>query len=420
MSASDRTVTMTAKRETAMRRAMTIHVETGADAGKTHEVAVGPIVVGRAEGVEVRLADPTVSQFHVELDAIDDTVFVSDLGSSNGTFAGEIAIDRGRVPAGTRIRLGDTVLAVALGAGTKIERSKATSFGALVGASPAMREVYGKLERLARASTGVLIEGERGTGKELAARALHENGPRHAAPFLAVDCVAIAPSVTGSLSTSILGAAAGGTVFFDEVGDLSLVLQSQLLDALPKHDVRVVGSTSRSLRELVNRGAFLEGLYLRLAQARIHMPALLEHAEDIKPLVQHFLSLLPFDARAARAIEPGALEALARRTYAGNVRELRAVVERAALLAGGPTIESADLAFGRALEARRPSDPLSAEAPIESFKEAKRTVIDEFEREYLERLLSRAGTNVSKAAALAGIERQSLRDLLKRHGLREE
>jgi DNA-binding NtrC family response regulator len=411
---------MTAKRENAMRRAMTIHVETGPDAGASHEIAVGPAVVGRAEGVEVRLGDPTVSQFHVELDAIDDTVFVSDLGSSNGTSAGEISIDRGRIPAGTKLRLGDSVIAVALGAATKIQRSKATSFGALVGSSPAMREVYGKLERLARANAAVLIEGERGTGKELAARALHESGPRQEGPFLLVDCVAIAPSLGDRLADSIFTAGAGGTIFFDEVGDLSPPLQAQLAAGLESHDVRVVASTSGSLRELVNRGVFREDLYRRLAHARVHMPALVEHPEDIKPLVQHFLSLLPFDARGARAIEPDALETLSRRTYAGNVRELRAVVERAAMLAGGPSIEAADVAFERVLETRSLTAPTNAADAIEPFKEAKRTVIDEFEREYLVRLLARAGTNVSKAAALAGIERQSLRDLLKRHGLRDD
>lgn len=420
MNESDRTVIMTAKRDTAMRRAMTIVVETGPDAGKVCEIAAGPAVVGRADGVEVCILDPTVSQFHVEIDAIDDTVFVADLGSSNGTFASEVALDRGRVPGGTKLRLGDSVIAVALGAATKIERSKVTSFGALVGSSPAMREVYGKLERLARTTAAVLIEGERGTGKELAARALHENGPRRDGPFVRIDCVALAPSVTDALSQSIFEAAAGGTVFFDEVGDLSSVVQAQLTGGLDGHDVRVVAATSKSLRELVNQGAFREDLYRRLAQARVHMPSLLEHAEDIKPLVQHFLSLLPFETKAARAIDPDALDTLARRSYAANVRELRAVVERAAMLAGGPSIEAADVAFERVLETHRADDTRYLADTIEPFKEAKRTVVDEFEREYLIRLLARAGKNVSKAAALAGIERQSLRDLVKRHGLRHD
>jgi DNA-binding NtrC family response regulator len=166
------------------------------------------------------------------------------------------------------------------------------------------------------------------------------------------------------------------------------------------------------------------------------MPSLRERPEDIKPLVQHFLSTLPSDVQAARAITKDALDAIAQRSFPGNVRELRSTVERVAMLAEGPTIAEQDLAFERLIAADRSAQssrtsgelggdddaPASEDpsAPLEPFKEAKRTVIDEFERAYLSRLLARSGTNISRAAALAGIERQSLRDLLKRHGLRGE
>jgi len=154
----------------------------------------------------------------------------------------------------------------------------------------------------------------------------------------------------------------------------------------------------------------------------VRIPPLSERHEDVKPLVQHFLSKLPWDVKAARAIEPDALDAIAARTFAGNVRELRAVVERAAMVAEGAAITTEDLAFERMLAGERSRGAAAAVAavdgPLEPFKEAKRTLIDEFEKAYLARLLARAGTNVSRAASLAGIERQSLRDLLKRHGLR--
>jgi DNA-binding NtrC family response regulator len=136
----------------------------------------------------------------------------------------------------------------------------------------------------------------------------------------------------------------------------------------------------------------------------------------VKPLVHHFLAKLAWDAPAARAIDPDALDAIAAEPRSANVRELRVFVERVAKLAEGASITRRDVDFVRLVTDRRvlPDD----DAPLEGFKEAKRSVVDEFERTYVQRLLARAGTNVSRAAALAGLDRQSLRSLLRRHGLR--
>ncbi|MBX3230594.1 MAG: sigma 54-interacting transcriptional regulator [Labilithrix sp.] len=400
---------------TSVRRGLVVRIEAGPGGAKSEESAAGPVVIGRADGVEIRVADPKVSQFHAELDATDEGVIVKDLGSTNGTWLGEVAVERAVVPAGSQLRIGDTTLVVDLGPPAPPRRSKATAFGPLVGASAVMRETYAHLERLAASHDPVLLEGEPGTGKSIAARALHENGPRKDKAFIVVDCVALAPNVAAALFArgpdGVFTAAAGGTMFFDEIAVLSPDLQEKLRVAIAEHeeDVRFLCSTSRRLRELVNGGGFSEDLYLQLAKARVKLPALREHAEDIKPLVQHFLTLIPEGEEVVRAIDAGALDTLVRRNYAGNVRELRHIVERAARLAEGGSVTADDVAFERMID-----------APIEPFKEAKRTIVDEFERDYLARLLARSGTNVSRAAALAGIERQSLRDLLKRHGLRDE
>jgi len=446
------------------RPALVITVVDGPDRGTTVTVPSARALVGRAETADVRLADPTVSQFHVELGASHDSVLVSDLGSRNGTRAGDVVIRVAEVPFGAELTLGSSRVRLDAGGKVERERSRASSFGALVGASPVMRELYALLERVARTDLAVLLEGETGTGKELAARALHETGRRGRAPFIVVDCTSIPPSLAESVlfghekgaftgaterRSGLFEAADRGTLFLDEVGELARDLQPKLLRVLERRevvpvgatkprpvDVRIVSATWRDLRTMVNDGSFREDLYYRLAQARIRLPSLQERREDVKPLVQHFLTQIPWGVTAARAIEHDALAAMAARAFPGNIRELKATVERAAMIAEGATITTADLAFDRLLAAERsraapaasaapaqraPSvlpPPPSNDAPIEKFKEAKRTLIDEFEKDYLARLLARAGTNVSRAASLAGIERQSLRDLLKRHGLR--
>jgi DNA-binding NtrC family response regulator len=175
---------------------------------------------------------------------------------------------------------------------------------------------------------------------------------------------------------------------------------------------------------MVNAGTFRDDLYFRIAQARVRLPGLVDRTEDIRPLIQHFLASLPPDVRAARSISPEALESVAGRRFSGNVRELKNVVERLAMLADGPVITMVDVSHDRALStgARLPPPAEGGgprlDDPLEPFKDAKRTVVDRFEREYLTRVLARAGTNVSRAAALAGVERQTLRDLLKKHRMR--
>lgn len=422
------TVAVTRPRGSNERRAVGVVVVSGADAGLRIAPKAGPLIVGRTERADVRLADPAVSQFHVEIDATDDGVRVRDLGSHNGTWADAIAIDRAVVPSHTRLRIGETTIEVEVGEACTVERSKASSFGGLVGASPPMREVYSQLDRLASARLAILLEGDTGTGKALAARALHERA-NPGAPFVAVQCSALLAEMGTLLffgksgetvQPSVFELARGGTVFLDEIADLPPALQVKLLGALGRvTDVRVVSSSSRPLRPLVNRGSFREELYFRIAEARVRLPSLQERPDDVKPLVQHFLETMPWESAGARAIAPDALDAIAARELRGNVRELRSIVQRAATLAAGPTITLEDLAFERALD-RDAEEPAPASTPLEPFKEAKRTVVDEFERAYLARLLARTGKNVSRAAALAGIERQSLRDLLKRHGLRGE
>jgi DNA-binding NtrC family response regulator len=439
----DRTSTMETRRGSAVgatRRALRWRMTAGADAGKSGEIVSGSAIVGRAASADIRVVDPTVSQFHVELHATDGGVDVLDLGSHNGTRVNDIEVRAAKVPGGAELRIGESAMVLELGAPYRVELSKTSDFGTLVGAAPAMREVYAVLERLARSDVHVVLEGEPGTGKHSAARGLHDASRRAAAPFVVVRCSGLPSALATTAlfgdasSEGVFASAKGGTVLLSEIGELPADVQRRLADALAVRkeieDVRIIATSTRGLKQLVNTGALNEELYLELAQARVRMPALVERREDVKALVLHFLASLPWTLQAARSITPDALEAIAARSFRGNVRELRTTVERTALLAEGAQITADDLAFERLVAADEASssrilaahDASDEPAPseLEPFKDAKRTVVDEFEKAYLSRLLARAGTNISRAAALAGIERQSLRDLLKRHGLRGE
>jgi DNA-binding NtrC family response regulator len=416
------------------------------------------VLLGRAETADVRLDDATVSQFHVELSPTEDGIRVIDLDSSNGVFIGGVQIERAIVPPGSSLLIGATVVTVELAASFALTQSDARSFGPLVGESPVMRQLYAVLERLARTELSVLINGETGTGKELAARALHAAGARCDKPFVVLDCTTVPNNLAASTlfghekgaftganerRIGVIEAAHGGVLFIDEVGELPIDIQPMLLRVLQQREIvpvgstrpksvniRVISATWRDLRAMVNQGSFREDLYYRLAQVAVSMPSLRERSEDIALLARYFLAKIPGDLPAARDITTGALSALLARPYPGNIRELHSTVERLAMLAAGPAISEADFAFERMLvtardHADRPPLPPSAVSsgeravsdPVEPFKSAKRTCIDEFEKSYLVMLLERTSNNISQAAAIAGLERHSLRELLRKHGL---
>lgn len=396
-----------------------VEITTGADAGKSATLGARGIV-GRAETAEMRLADPTVSQFHVELAGTANGIRVRDLGSHNGVFVRDVLVRDAIVPSGAEIHLGETTIRVEVTAAREVERSKATSFGELVGVAPVMREMFAILERVSRTDLALLVEGDAGVGKETVARAVVAASQKPA-PIDVLDCSALPRHLAESALTTAIASSA--VLLLEEVSHLAPEVQSVLAHGLASDDKRRprLLTTSRvDLRRLVNNGALREDLYYALAQARVRVPPLAERREDIRPMVQHFLAQIPWDVTAARAIDPAALDSIAAQSFPGNVRELRALVGRVARIAEGTTISLADLDFARLLTSERAQTDADAndDAPLESFKEAKRSVVDEFERTYLTKLLARAGTNITRAAALAGVERQSLRSLIKRHGLR--
>jgi len=398
-----------------------------------------------------------VSEFHVELSGHEDGIEVRDLDSWNGTYFEGARIVRAVVPRGATIMLGESAIRVDIAQEPEARAPLRDSFHALIGRSTAMRELFALLERLAPTELAVFVEGPTGSGKELVARALHDDSPRAKKPFVVLDCAALpatlaesvlfghaAGAFTGAVDArmGVFEAADGGTVFLDEVGDLPLDLQPKLLRVLEQRQVtrlgenrprpvsvRLVSATWRDLRRMVNQGQFRDDLYFRLAQTRLVLPSLTERREDIELLVTEFLRRLPRNAPCARQISREAIGELSARDYPGNVRELKNVIERAAHMCDGPVIRPHDLAFERLLERGRSGadepaglmDPnahsIDDDTNVPEFKGAKRTAVDDFEREYLMRLMAKTNGNIAMASALAQIERHYLRSLLKKHGL---
>ncbi|HSD19663.1 MAG TPA: sigma-54 dependent transcriptional regulator, partial [Anaeromyxobacter sp.] len=320
------------------------------------------------------------------------------------------------------------------------------AFHNLVGRSARMREVYALLDKAAQVDATVLVLGETGTGKELAARAIHYHSARRAGRFVAVNCGALPGELVeselfGHARGAFTGAAAakpglfeeasGGTLFLDEVGELPLPAQVKLNRALQekeirrvgertpvKSDVRILAATHRDLREEVREGRFREDLFYRLNVIAVTLPPLRDRAEDVPLLATHFLEK---HARALRreiaGIEPDALVRLAGYGWPGNVRELENTIERAVAVAGGDRISVADLP--QELAGAPAAAPAGALAAL-PYRDAVAGARDRVTREYLVALLTEFEGNVTRAAERAGLERESLHRLLRKHGLRSE
>jgi transcriptional regulator with PAS, ATPase and Fis domain len=402
----------------------------------TREVAE-TLVLGGAEGVDLVIEDPAVSRLHAELEPLDSGLWVRDLESRNGTFVQGVRVIRACIPEGGVLQLGATALTVSYAPEpTPVEIWPEAHFGPMVGASVPMRELFARLARVARAEATVLIQGETGTGKELAAQAIHEASARAAGPFVIIDCGALPETLleaelfghrkgafTGAVEAraGAIEAADGGTVFLDEIGELPLAMQPKLLRVLESRTVRRVGetnqrpvdvrflsATNRDLRTMVNTRAFREDLYFRLAVLPVTIPPLRERPADILALVHHFL---PEQARSA--VTPQMMRELAGRPWLGNVRELRNFVERALALGADEALALSGAAAGGA-ETDVQFPPALLALP---YKEMRERVLLAAERAYVEALLARHERDVSAAAAAAGLNRTYLYRLVARHRL---
>jgi two-component system nitrogen regulation response regulator GlnG len=327
----------------------------------------------------------------------------------------------------------------------------------LLGRSPAMQQVFKQIALAAQNQVPVLITGESGTGKELVAQAIHRHGPRRDGLFLPVCVPALSPQlieselfghVKGAFTgadahrTGLLELAGGGTVFLDEIGDVAPALQVKLLRAIEQQEItpvggaqprrtdfRVIAATNRRLGELRASGEFRADLYYRLSVFPIHLPPLCDRREDIAPLAEHFL-LRADPAGTRRRLSEAAMAELMRRPWAGNVRELRNVVERAAITARGdeidvehlPSAESFAAAGGSpADQVRRHVSEWTRQELTTSVDAESSDLYDRFlsvvEPALIETVMQHFGGNRAAAARELGIHRATLRERLKRAGL---
>ncbi len=327
----------------------------------------------------------------------------------------------------------------------------------MIGESPAMQRLYTELEKVAPTRGRVLITGESGTGKELIARAIHRLSPRRDAPFVKVNCAAIpAELIESELFGYERGAFTGanhrkkglfelahnGTLFLDEIGDMSPAAQAKVLRALQSGeitrvgsdhaisvDVRVLAATNKDLEAAVQRGEFREDLFFRLAVVPIRSPSLRERLEDVPRLAAAFFADFWRDNGVKpKAIEPRVLDVLAERSWQGNVRELRNVVERMAILSGD-RIELCDVPERESRPLMSPSErpssmppaaPLTHDSGEACARETLRERRDRAEREYILATLQSCDWNISRAATLLGLERTNLHKKMRTLGLRRE
>ncbi len=319
--------------------------------------------------------------------------------------------------------------------------------GNLIGSGPAMRQVFETIEKVAETDLTVLIRGESGTGKELVAQALHENSARKGRAFVAVNCAAISAELVeselfGHEKGAFTGADArragrfetadGGTIFLDEIGDMAPETQAKVLRVLQERsfervggnqplevDVRVVAATHRDLEKDVADGRFREDLYYRLKVVEIGLPGLKERREDLAALADRFSRQVAERlGRDQKPLSDEALAALGRYPWPGNVRELRNVIEQAVVLGSGPEIEAADLNLSGGTAVATPDD--AQPMPGQSFSDAKKASVEQFERNYLLRSLRAHDGNISRTADAIGMVRQSLQQKIRDLELRDE
>ncbi len=411
-------------------------VNTGRDKGKEIVLHKRLVTVGTRSENDLVLSDPTVSRSHAVIEEKADGYVLRDLNSTNGTFLEDVRIREGYLEAGSLIRLGQTEMTFSpLEERIETVQSSSDHFGGLIGSSSPMRAVFGLLERVAPTDIAVLFQGETGTGKELAARAIHSRSRRAEKPFVVFDCGAVAPNLIeselfghekGAFTDAVksrqgaIELADGGTLFLDEIGELTPALQPKLLRALDRHEVkrvgadqalkvnvRVVAATNRDLEKEVKAGRFREDLFYRLSAVSVPLPPLRKHREDIEPIAEHLLTgISAVMGKKLKGLAPEAAEALRAYPWPGNVRELENVLGRAAALSDGSRIEVRDLF-------------LSQGKKTDMLESLSGKTLEEIEKAAIHATLKAASGNKTKAAKVLGIAYSTLYEKMKKYGMKE-
>ena len=416
------------------------------------------VTLGAMDDNDLVIDDDTISRYHCRIYQDEDSYLIQDLGSTNGSFVNRVRVKEAYLKPGCTVSIGKSDLRFeSLDERLEIHPANREKFGGIVGKSVRMREIFGILEKIAPSGATVIIEGETGTGKEVVARTIHEQSHRSSNPFVVFDCGAVPEnlieselfghekgSFTGALMArqGLFEVAQDGSIFLDELGELSLDLQPKLLRALEqreirrvgsnkniKIDVRVIAATNRNLEEEVKAGRFRQDLFYRLSVVRLILPPLRERKEDIPLLAKHFLATGAFNRSATggvniKGLSRDAMDALMNYHWPGNVRELLNVIERACAYCDGESIQTDDLpghiSGVRILRRRKKPEGTTVNPQVEKglekpFKEAKELWVSSFERDYIVNLLKKNSYNISHAAREADIDRKYFRKLMKKY-----
>ncbi|HTG01285.1 MAG TPA: sigma 54-interacting transcriptional regulator [Nitrospirota bacterium] len=409
----------------------------GKDAGKEMVLQKPVVTIGTLAENDLVLSDATVSRRHAAVEEKPKGYLLRDLDSTNGTFLDAVRVREAYLSPGARIRLGQTeVVFSPLEERIENLKSSADHFGDLIGSAPSMRQIYAILERVAPTDVTVLLDGETGTGKELAARAVHAQSRRQNGPFIVFDCGSVAPNL---IESELFGHEKGaftdavkprpgafelahtGTLFLDEIGELSQDLQPKLLRALDQRetkrigadkpmrfDIRLIAATNRDLEEEVRKGRFREDLFYRLSVVRVSLPPLRSRKEDIEAIAADLLSgiTLEINKKTIEGFSPEALSALRAYDWPGNVRELRNVLSRASALCDGRRIEARDLFLSQGMKAS-------------SLTGLSGKTLEEIEKAAIQATLKSLDNNKTETARVLGIAYSTLYEKMKKYGLKD-
>jgi DNA-binding NtrC family response regulator len=393
---------------------------------RTTRITKNIFTIGKDKSNDIILFDEYVSNHHFKIEFRNGSFFIKDLQSTNGTFINHHQILEASLPDGAMIEVGKAKFTFQTNQRTQIVEplENKNYFYGMISNHPSMKEIFGLIQSLQQSTTPVIIQGETGTGKELVARAIHENSPRKSERFIAVNCGAIAKELieselfghekgafTGAVGQreGLFELADGGTLFLDEIGELPLDLQPKLLRVLESGEIRRVGSsknihvnvriitaTHRNLSVEVRESRFREDLYYRIYVLPITLPSLKQRISDIGLLTDHFLKKL-------KSIHPKALKKLISHSWPGNIRELKNVLERATLLSGGQEIDENHIHFSAITT--KASNPF---APVTLEEIEKLAIIEELEKNRWKK---------NETAQKLGIAKSTLHEKVKRYGI---
>jgi DNA-binding NtrC family response regulator len=390
-----------------------------------------PITIGADPGNSLVAAVPYVSAFHCRLCRVNEAWHVQDLGSTNGTWVNGVRVGEARLDLGVELQVGEFRLRVELG----VPRTAADEFEGMFSVDPGMQAVFELIRRTAPTDETVLVTGESGTGKELVARALHRLSRRTSRPLVPLNCAAISKDLLeselfGHEKGAFTGAqnrrrglfeeADGGSLFLDEIGELALDLQAKLLRVLESGEIRPVGSsvarrvdarviaaTHRSLPARVRAREFREDLYYRIHVLEISLPPLRRRPADVPLLARRFLGEATRGLRSRR-LGQAALESLSGYHFPGNVRELKHMITRAAILCPDEEIGPEHLTFLAPSLADRVSEE-RAYGPARTLRE--------LEIDAIRQAIEAAEGNQKSAARSLGIARSTLLQKMEKYGM---